>query len=444
MKINSNNQNVVIFNCSPSLGILDNWLPVIYELRNKLPKTKFIFLAPTPDIIEQIDNNSTLVRVSLHVFDQIVFYSHCAAWIKSNNFDEAKRINKISKFELLLFVKRVFKKLHMRYGVKLLDCLLKYIANYLFKQSMFHFQAIDSSSAIVLFDLHEINKAYNKTFFEYFNKSYKFSILHGININGFRSNEKKVFTLEPVNTIAYIFSEKERKFYQEKYLLHDLAIRSYGIPRHEKKWIDFLLMQEGNQSIPFNGDYIFIISRAVGETLLLERKLEYIKEIKKISELYKCKVVIKLHPKEIQDNTFDNILGSENYGKTWCYSSAHPYFLGKYCKFAISFYSGVPIDMIMLGTPTIERLNLGGIQKYDLQTTLIDDLTGEPITEYRYFGLVLGASTYEQMLYHVEQIYQNREIVLRQLQNKYLEIFSYTDNINNIISDEIYKTIEQE
>lgn len=430
----------IIFNCSPSLGILDNWLPVMYTLRQKLPEIRLVFLTPIPSVIEQIGVDMTLIKISEEIFDQVVFYSHCGTWLQADSFANAKRVNKLSKINSVLFLKRVFRKLKIARGIKILDRILQLISNRFLKNVSFKLEVLDPVKTIVLFDLHEIEKKYNKDFFSYFSQSYKFSILHGININGLRNGvEEEPVKTEVFNTVAYIFTDKERQFYKDKYLLDDLSIRSYGIPRHEPEWINFLLTKEVNHTIPFSGGYIFVISRAAGETLLLDRKLEYIREIKKISEAYGLKIVVKLHPREVKDNTFEEGLGYDNYGKTWVYSSLHPYFLGKHCKFAISFYSGVPIDMIMLGTPTIERLNLSGISKYDIQTTLIDERTGEPITEHRFFGLVLGASNYEQMKNHVEEIIQNREAVVEKLQKKYLEVFSYTENINDIISNEIVK-----
>lgn len=428
----------IIFNCSPSLGILDNWISVIYTLRQKLPNTKFIFLAPIPSVIEQINLDTELIKLSDEVFDRVVFHSHCGTWLQTDSFADAKRVNKISKINSIIFLKRVFRKLKIVQGVKVLDEILQFISNRFLKLFAFQFDAFDAERTVLLFDVCEIEKPYNRKSFSYLYHSYKFSILHGINITGLRNGaEEDPIKADVLKTVAYVFTEKERQHYKNIYHLKDSSIRSYGIPRHETKWIDFLLTKEETHTIPFRGEYIFVISRAVGATLLFDRKLEYVREIKKISEAYGLKIVVKLHPTETIDNTFGETLGYDNYGQTWIYSSRHPYFLGKYCQFAISFYSGVPIDMIMLGTPTIERLNLSGIGKYNIQTTLIDQNTGEPITENRYFGLVLGASNYEQMKHHVEEIIQNREAVVRKLQKKYLETFSYTNNINDTIADEI-------
>lgn len=434
----------IIFNCSPSLGILDNWIPVVYTLRQKLPDVKLVFFAPVPSVIEQAGMDMTLIKISEDVFDQVVFHSYCGTWLQTDSFADAKRVNKISKINSIIFLKRVFRKLKIMQGVKVLDGILQFISNRFLQPFAFQVDALDAQKTVLLFDICEIEKPYNRDFFSYLSQSCKFSILHGININGLRNGaEEEPVNAEILKTVAYIFTEKERQYYKSTYSLDDTSIRSYGIPRHETKWIDFLLTKEENHTIPFGGGYIFVISRAAGETLLLDRKLEYIREIKKISEAYGLKIVVKLHPREAKDNTFEDGLGYDNYGKTWIYSSLHPYFLGKHCKFAVSFYSGVPIDMIMLGTPTIERLNLSGIGKYDIQTTLIDKGTGEPITEHRYFGLVLGASNYEQMKHHVEEIIQNREAVVGKLQKKYLEIFSYTENINDVIADEICECLTE-
>ena len=85
-------------------------------------------------------------------------------------------------------------------------------------------------------------------------------------------------------------------------------------------------------------------------------------------------IVIKLHPKERREGIYEEVFGTETYGYNWVYSDNHPFVLAEYSDFAISFYSGVVIDMLALGIPTIEYLDLRGIPEYDNDESLRDKM----------------------------------------------------------------------
>lgn len=433
----------IVFNCSPNLGLLDNWLPIIYTLQKKLPNVKFVFFTPIPNVIEQIDLESNLVEIANDIFDITVFKSQSGVWLSANNFNEAKIINSKYKFTITKFLKRVFTKIKIYFAISIIEKMQRMLSNILYKKNIYELNYLTNKELVVLFDITEIEKKYNDELLKVTLKNYKFSICHAVNINGMRSTANSHFKKKYINnSIAYIFSKQEKQFYQNKYLLNDNSIHLYGIPRHEKNWINFLLSKEKDKKPDFNDDYIFIISRPTGATVSRDKKIESIIDIKKLSEKYNLKLVIKLHPKELKDNTFEEVLGKENYSKTWVYSNKHSFVLGKSCKFAICFYSGVPVDMIMIGVPTIERLDLSEVSQYNEKNSLRDKF-GNPVTEFRYLGLVLGASNYEQMQKHVNDIINSREEVIARLKNKYLENFAYTEGINDIISDEIYNALNE-
>ena len=150
----------------------------------------------------------------------------------------------------------------------------------------------------------------------------------------------------------------------------------------------------------------------------------------------KKNIVVKLHPKERKEGLYEEVFGTDTYGDKWFYSDIHPFVLGKESAFAISFYSGVPIDMLALGVPTIEYLDLRGIPDFDNDESLRDK-KGHPCFGYRYLDLVLGASDYDQMKAHAMEIMNDRETVLSRLQAKYNELFPQIENINEKIAKDI-------
>jgi len=152
--------------------------------------------------------------------------------------------------------------------------------------------------------------------------------------------------------------------------------------------------------------------------------------------------VVKLHPKEKHDGLYEEVFGKSTYGKKWGYSNAHPFVLGKNCFFAVSFFTSVTNDMISIGVPIIEYLNLKGIPEYDNKNSLRDS-QGEPVFKFRYFGLVLGASNYEQMENHALRIVNNKPEVVAELQSRYNELFPRVDNPNKVIAKDILSALDK-
>jgi len=91
-------KNVIYFLCSPSLGILDNWLPVLWELKEKRNDLKFIIIFPKPNFVDKINLANILLLLSEKIFDSVVFKSDGGDWIVSDNFSIRIYFNK-KKFE---------------------------------------------------------------------------------------------------------------------------------------------------------------------------------------------------------------------------------------------------------------------------------------------------------------------------------------------------------
>ena len=123
-------------------------------------------------------------------------------------------------------------------------------------------------------------------------------------------------------------------------------------------------------------------------------------------------------------NIMKMYLRKKEYKKSWEISTKHPFILGKNCEFAVSFYSGVPIDLIVFGVPTIELLDLKNIKGYDNEYALRDN-NGEPVLNVRYLNLVLGTSSFKGFQEHVENILNDRDGVIDRLKEEYKKTFPF-------------------
>jgi len=400
----------LFFLCSPSLGILDNWLPIIYELKNK-SSVKCIIVFPETKTLNQINSDNTLIKISENLFDGIVFNLFNNTFLKADNFSQLLSLNESKQFKLIFYLNSFISRFRLN------NFFLKSFVKKIFHFEAFDFSKLDSNECVLLFDLHESEKSYNIELLKTFQNSKKFSLLHGINLRGLRGQSEKTTVKEVFNCTALVFSMIEKDFYKSKYNLVDKQIICSGIPRHDDKWVSFIKSFEKN-NVKFN-EYILILSRQVCSTVPLQNKIRYIKEIKVLSQKLNLPIVVKMHPKEIGENLYEDIFGRSN--KNWIISNQHPFILAQNAVFCISFFSGVPIDMLYLAIPTIERLTLNGIKHQKDNFIKIDETS---VSEYNYLGLVLGANNYQEMEFYANQILTNRKGIVDILKAKYLDIFN--------------------
>ena len=80
-------KDTIFFLCSPSLGILDNWLPIIWKLKKKQKDYKFIIIFPRSNFINQINLSNILLILGSNVFDSIVFKSDSGLWLINDSLN---------------------------------------------------------------------------------------------------------------------------------------------------------------------------------------------------------------------------------------------------------------------------------------------------------------------------------------------------------------------
>ena len=432
-----NCKKTIYFLCTPSLGIADNWLPAINRLKEKKHNFKFSIIIPKSNSINQFDPSDTIVKILNELFDSIIFKTKYGNWIEVESFELLRSLDK--RVSNINYINRVFNKLRKFPFVSIIEKKLinikqqkerKQLSDNLISQFNF-----DLNNSALLFDVQETKKNYNLELIKAFKGCIKFSINHGININT-DPILKRILDKRNQNELSvYMFSNSEKEFYKESFGLNDNELVDTGIARHNKKWIDFVCSYSHLETDWT--DFVFLISRPASPYLPRERKIQYLKDIKKyLIDQKGLKVIVKRHPKENDEGLFELVFGQENKGISWDISTAHPFKLGKLCKFAISFYSGVPMDMIYIGKPVIEYLNLDKINQYDNQFSNRDK-NGHVVFSYRYLELVLGASTTEQFQEHVDAIITDPDKELQKLRTKYNYYFTKSFSPIDFITNDI-------
>jgi hypothetical protein len=417
------------FVCSPSLAILDNWLPALWKLRDAESQVDLVCVFPRSRSVDEIDLSNVLISLAGAIFDRVLFRSHAGNWLLASTFAEAVALNRLGRVEALahgaanrLRDGRVASAVSgaVRYGLQGLERGVSDRATAVVRPRI-----VLQSVRAVLYDVSEERKEYNDELMRHLEAVPRFSICHGIEIRSRPHGPGAPHNAGPwkAGLTAYLFSALEKEHYREEFALLDAMLKVVGIPRHEPEWMRLIIAQSGDAAAQVGEGYILVISKPVNEKHLpRERKRQAFEDIKRLARALGTTIVVKRHPKERADGLCEEVFGRDTYGERWVYSNLHAFVLGARCAFAIAFHSAVVLDMIALGTPVIERLDLRGLPWYDHSDALRDD-RGEPILNYRHQGLALGASDYERLRGHADEIVRDRDGVVAGLVARYRELF---------------------
>ena len=442
--------------CSPGFGLVDVWLPVIKKLKEK-DNIKIDFVFPEPSSIRLEDKNSTLFNLAEQFVDDVIYRSYSGQWFIAPTLIEARNALKYSKFDekmATLSVRLTKGKMSKYFVLKLIGKYVLIISKHFIrikddfgKRPQYDFSLLSSVNGI-LCDIVKEDKFVNKELKSELKNIQKFSMLHGMGalwvdpcLNCKRSITKRS------DVTVYSMSYMEEHGYQKCFGILGKNIVHAGIPRHDNDWVEFICSQSySNKASKLLDPFIFVIGRPASSYNTVERKKKALKDIYDIICIrYKLKLVVKSHPKEsldgIDGDIYTEALGLENYGKTWMYSDTHPFILGKKAIFSISFYSGIVLDMLAINKPTIEYLNLSDLPSYDNSDSLRDG-DGEPVFQYRYTNLVLGASSKLELEQHVESILNRYEATVLLLRSRYDNFFKTFDGASEMVANDIYKKIQ--
>ncbi len=434
---NKNNEPVLLFLCTPSLGILDSWLPVLTILKDISPNINFILIASIENFMDTISLEANIIKKSEKIFDIIVFKSDSGLLLCAETFTKAKKLNNNSRIKIFHYGRRIMRKLKLGFIYNIFHITYEVFVKTIFRNSIFNINLLKNSRYITLLDVSELIKPYSSDLYSLVIGSQNYSLGHGAGLHGiedYSTNhiKKSCQKINTKNTTAYLYSEIEIPFYKDYFQLESDQIKTYGVPKHENQWITNFKSKKSQ----YKNKYILIISRNTSEHFLEKRRISFLKMIKKIAIKFKLSVVIKLHPIELDSSLYKKIFESESQKVNWEVSTNHPYSLDKNCEFAICFGSSVPLDLLHLGIPSIELSNFTGIDDDDHEASLRNN-RGEPVRKYRYLNLVLGASSYDELEKHVIDILQNRQDVVKKLKYNYTKFYSVTKDINNKIANEI-------
>ena len=431
------NNRTVYFLCSPNIGLMDNWLPVIYILKKINSNFNYVLILSHSRNIPSISFDNATIRIAEDVFDFVILHSPSGIWIKVDSIKHLVK-NNFNVWKLLEFSLRVSNK------IKLLNSIFLFLKNIVslldkikYKANVLNIESVILKDDLLLYDIHTYLDPIDYEVISKFNNSLRFSMSHGISFNDSTMSSKGIIkkinlTGDTKKLKILLFSEMlGYEYYLKQYSITQKNFIIAGIPRHDQIWIDKI--QSLSDPIPtnFNDEAsIFLASRPICSYIPRERKVKVFKDIKSvIIDQLNMKVIVKMHPKELNDRICEDIFGKEEYGKTWIYSNLHPYVLAKGKRLSIAFNSAISFDMLRLGVPCIEYINLEGIPNMN------------SYTEYARNGVVIAVDNYKDFKFQVNKVFRSSDYAPHALR-KYKSYFDENSDTSMRVASEIIEEIK--
>jgi hypothetical protein len=367
------------------MGILDNWLPVLHAARRSRPDCRIVALIPDRDTLAQIDAADTAHVLADEVIDATLVPLHAGGWMLADGFlsaaDDARP-------------RRLFPRLRTRTQ----------------RARGSDPSALAGPDARVLYDIHLHKKPGLGPLVDALGDTPRFSHNHGIELEA--SDALRVAPKDPQNIrAAFVYGSSEVEPYAHNFGLEPSAIDVVGIVRHERAWVRRIIERSRSlHTLPFE-DFVLIVSRPAGSTYLpRDRKVAALRALHQVAwREHGLPLVLRTHPKEHEDGTIADAFPAEEEGVSWALSRAHPFHLATHSRLGVTFFSGVSVDLVALGVPVVELLDVRGLPEHDRPDARRDADGRILFGPYRRDGLVIAADDVEDLRLALAAITADRD-----------------------------------
>ena len=413
---------------SPSLAFLDQALPLVHQFQLDYPEQSVHLFFPNPGTIHQLSSGWDAVTFVEKIADSWHFPIGRRIWISARSLQEVRKLARWLRWATA-FMNRYEDWLPRK---------VEELINRLLVRSIRAFGASAQTGLaphpgvkrLALIDITELAKPYFGGLSGILNGSNILSVSHGLApYEGER--------LASVNSIDWLRNRDsstllvcaqtrfEAARYRANFNLTASEVEVTGVLRHHPNWIGVLSTTETVEASQEARDTILLISRPAQPSYLpAERKSSYLADLRTLAEEKGLRILVKRHPKEFAESVFESALGRDRKGSTWDYTETHIFKCHHKIVFAVSFNSGVSLDLLQFGVPTIQRLDLRGLPLWDIPSASRCQ-RGHPIIEYRKFDLVLGATSRTEFFSQANRLLKKRNAETSRLARNYQILYQY-------------------
>ena len=237
----------------------------------------------------------------------------------------------------------------------------------------------------------------------------RWSLHHGIDLVA--PAAKDVASTEPhLEARASLYAASERDVYVTRYGVPADRIHVDGVPRSDPAWVERVVAASSARHATPAPGYVLVISRPAGSSYLpRDRKVRALTDLHQVVCVERgLRLVVKPHPKEGEDGTLTAALPPGSEGVTWERSGAHPFHLAAGAEAAVAFHSGLVVDLVDLGVPVVELIDVRGLAAHDSPDAVRDARGRAMFSAFRRAGMVLPAEEADDVRAHLDRIAADR------------------------------------
>ena len=381
----------IVLLCAPSLGVLDNWLPVLAAIRAADPEQRIAAVLPDRATVAQLDPDDTAHRLADELVDRTLAPLVDGGWVVADGFLRAGP---------LTLPRRITRRIDAALGARgdRLRPLLRLLRTPTQRARRSDPSLLADPANRLLYDVQLHDKPRLAPLLATFGTTPRFSHHHGIELEAAGTTRVAPPDPEHVHTVL-AYGPSEIDAYAANYGLDPARVRPVGVLRHDPDWVRTVVARSAERhTLPFDR-FVFVVSRPAGSPYLPhDRKVAALEALHTVAwEEHGLPLVLRTHPKEAEDGTLAAALPASGEGVSWARSRAHPFHLAEGAWAAVTFFSGVAVDLVALGVPVVELLDVRGLAPYDGPASARDGRGRPAFGPYRRDGLVLPADDVDDL-----------------------------------------------
>ena len=429
---------------SPGLGILDNWLPVLTEARARRPDLEVVVVVPERATLLDVDPDDTVVRLTDALADRVVVPAVDGGLVVQRSLADARAAaaTEVRAERALRLLAAVGRRLGRSVdpGRPPLAPALRGLRPAALRGRDADVAALGGPSARVCYDVYVHRKPAARRVLTALGATPRWSLHHGIDL--IAPSPRDVPSPEPhLEVRASLYAPSERDVYLTRYGVPADRIHVDGVPRSDPAWVDRVVATSADRHATQAPGYVLVVSRPAGSSYLpWDRKVRALRDLHlAVCEERGLRLVVKPHPKEGEDGTLAAALPPDLEGVTWERSRAHPFHLAAGAHAAVAFHSGLVVDLVDLGLPVIELIDVRGLAPHDGPETVRDGRGRPAFSAFRRTGMVRAADDVDDLRAHLDRIAADRDGVVVALRAARDRAFARVPNAAGRIAEDLLR-----
>lgn len=404
--------SILFFYCTPSLALLDQCLPIFYELNKKKNRNvKKIFIFRDKDSVNTI-KKSNLIHFIDELFDIFllphkVYYDRPLVWRYQYGLVNNKKAIYLLNIRKTLSLERFLKKNGR--AVLLSDLTqLKSLSLLKAKKSKINFP--------------------DSEFFMFI------GLPHGTDPPSDPKTSESGYIRLMQRQVNFTFSKLENQ-------TSNTNLKSIAIPRHSAEFVSKI--SSFDDAGIKNPKRTIVLYSKKETSLRLNEKYQYFIWVMNLAKAFNNKLIIVEHPKE-QDDVYAKASSKTNF-HNFEIKKINPLSLPSDLNFVISFGSSIDYDVVIKKIPIIElhdyreKSFLGTKRSYFNAVWLSKC---KEVSKNIEFGITNHAFDYPSLLQAYKVIQQQREIIIERQLKGYENMFKKDENSSDQVVSEILNFLD--